>query len=59
MGRLCRRMGFAKEKDPVKVEHEMMEIVPREQWTHYGHLLICHGRAICKARKAMCEECPI
>jgi endonuclease-3 len=59
VGRLSRRMGFTPEMDPIKVEHRMMEIVPREMWTPYAHLLIDHGRAICTARKAMCSECPI
>lgn len=59
VGRLSRRMGFTRETDPVKVEHQMMEIVPRERWTDLGHLLICHGRAICTARKALCDQCPI
>jgi endonuclease-3 len=59
VGRLSRRMGFTKETDPVKVEHEMMEIVPREKWTEFGHLMISHGRAICQARSPKCDECPI
>lgn len=59
VGRLCRRMGFTKETDPVKVEHAMMEIVEREDWTLSNHLLIDHGRALCSARKPLCEDCPI
>lgn len=59
VGRLSRRMGFTRETDPVKVEHEMMKYVPREDWLLYSHLLIDHGRAICTARRAFCEECPI
>ncbi len=59
VGRLSRRMGFTREMDPVKVEHEMMAIVPRERWSDYAHLLIFHGRAICTARRAFCEECPV
>lgn len=59
IGRLSRRLGFTPETDPVKVEHEMMEIVPRDRWTEFGHILISHGRAICTARKALCDECPV
>ncbi len=59
VGRLSRRMGFTREKDPVKVEHELMEIVPREKWTELAHLFIYHGRAICDARKPLCEECQV
>jgi endonuclease III len=59
VGRLTRRLGFTKAADPVKVEHEMMEIVPREDWTLFAHLLIYHGRETCTARKALCDECPL
>jgi endonuclease-3 len=59
VGRLSRRLGFTAEQDPVKVEHELMEIVPRPRWTDYAHLMIDHGRAVCTARKAMCEECQV
>lgn len=59
VGRLCRRMGFTRETDPVKVEHQMMEIIDREDWTLSNHLLIDHGRNLCSARRPMCEECPV
>jgi endonuclease-3 len=58
-GRLARRMGFTRAKDPVKVEHDMMEVVLRKDWTLFGHLMIYHGRAICTARRAFCEKCPV
>lgn len=59
VGRLCRRMGFTRANDPVKVEHEMMEIIDREDWTLSNHLLIDHGRNLCSARRPLCEECPL
>lgn len=59
VGRLSRRIGFARHQDPVKVEYELMKLVPKEDWTIYSHLMIAHGRAICTARKAFCEKCPI
>lgn len=59
VGRISRRMGFTKSTDPVDVEHELMGIVEKKNWTIYSHLLIFHGRSICTARKAKCEECPI
>jgi endonuclease-3 len=59
VGRLCRRLGFTRQADPVKVEHAMMEYVPRGDWTLFSHLLISHGRAICTARKAFCGSCPV
>jgi endonuclease-3 len=59
VGRQARRMGFTKESDPVKVEKDLEAITPREHWTELAHLLIAHGRAICTARRAKCEECPV
>ncbi len=59
IGRLSRRLGFTRHLDPVKVEHEMMEIVPREDWTEFGHLLISHGRARCISRRPDCLRCEL
>lgn len=59
VGRLSRRLGFTDETDPVKVEMEMMKIVPESKWTEFGHLMISHGRAICVARKPLCSKCPV
>ncbi len=59
VGRLSRRMGFTRAQDPVKVEQEMEKIVPHEDWTLFSHLLIDHGRAVCSARKPLCEECTL
>ena len=58
VGRISRRMGFTRSVDPEEVEHELMELVEKRDWTIYSHLLIFHGRAVCTARKAKCEECP-
>ena len=49
----------SKQNDPVKVEQEMMKLVPRDDWTLFSHLLISHGRAICTARSPECEQCPL
>ena len=59
VGRLTRRMGFSRATDPVKLEHEMMKIVPRDSWVRFAHLLIAHGRAVCTARRADCDQCPV
>lgn len=59
VGRVSRRLGFTESVDPVDVEHELMEIVPKEDWILYAHLLISHGREVCTARKAYCEKCSI
>jgi endonuclease-3 len=55
--RLSQRLGLVKSKDPVKIERELMEIVPKEEWFSFPYLLQAHGRAICTARKPKCEEC--
>jgi endonuclease-3 len=57
--RLSRRLGLSENNDPVKLEFDLAEIVPKKNWILFSHLLIFHGRYICKARKPDCENCPI
>ena len=57
-GRIARRMGFTKNTDPVKVEHDLEKIIPRENQTRFCHQLVLHGRKYCMARKPLCSECP-
>lgn len=57
--RVSQRIGLTKKDDPVKIELDLMEIVPKEEWTHFSNLLIWHGRRTCIARKPLCEICPI
>lgn len=57
VGRLSRRLGLTAETDAVKVERDLMQIVPKKHWIDFSHRLIHHGRAICNARKPKCEEC--
>jgi len=59
IGRLARRFGWTTSEDPVKVEQDLMKITPQKDWLDLSHLLIYHGRAICLARKPLCEECPL
>jgi endonuclease-3 len=59
VARLSRRMGFTRAQEPEKIEAELMDLVPEEDWTAFAHLMIAHGRAICTARKALCDECPV
>ncbi len=55
--RLCQRMGLTKEDDPVKIEREIMELLPQEKWIAFSHQLIWHGRKVCKARSPQCGSC--
>jgi len=57
--RLSRRLGLSENRDAVKLEFDLAEIVPKKNWTLFSHLLILHGRNICKARKPDCANCPI
>ncbi|MFN2543499.1 MAG: endonuclease III [Actinomycetota bacterium] len=57
--RVSQRLGFTDQKDPDKIEQDLMGIVPREKWFSFTYVLIEHGRAICKAPTPRCEECPV
>jgi endonuclease-3 len=59
VGRLSRRLGWTTNTDPVKVEQDLMHIIPRSDWLDLSHLLIFHGRAICDARRPLCEQCTL
>ena len=55
--RLTGLLGLTRQTDPVKIEQEMMNIVPRDDWTWFSHTLILHGRAVCIARRPRCADC--
>jgi endonuclease-3 len=55
--RLSRRLGFTEEERPEKIEEDLMDLFPKKSWTPLSHLLIFHGRQVCKARKPRCREC--
>ena len=57
--RLSRRFGWTTHTDAAKVEQDLMRIVPKKDWFDLSHLMIFHGRAICVARKPLCEECAL
>jgi endonuclease-3 len=59
VGRLVRRWGWTGESDPVKIEHAVGELIPRNDWTTFSHQTIFHGRRICHARKPACGACPL
>lgn len=57
--RVSQRLGLAKGKTPEQVERQLMEIIPKGKWIESHHLLIHHGRHLCRARNPLCESCPL
>ncbi len=55
--RISNRLGLTEQNDPEKIEKDLEKLVPKKDWILFPHLIIWHGRAICKARKPLCEEC--
>jgi endonuclease-3 len=55
--RLSQRLALTKQEDPVKIERDLIKLVPREDWGRFPHLLIWHGRRVCVARMPRCEDC--
>lgn len=56
--RLANRLGWTNQQDPVKIEHDLVKIIPPTEWIDISHLLIFHGRTICKT-KPLCAQCPV
>jgi endonuclease-3 len=59
VARLSRRLGFTRRDDPVAIERDLQALFPRARWTPLSHLLIFHGRRVCKAPKPRCAECVV
>jgi endonuclease-3 len=59
VGRLSRRMGLTRMEDPEKVERDLMEVIPKKDWTIFSHRMIFHGRQVCDARKPKCDDCTL
>jgi endonuclease-3 len=57
--RISNRLGLTKESDPVKIEKDLMKIIPQEKWVLFSHQIIHHGRAVCVARNPKCADCGI
>jgi len=57
--RLSQRLGFTKQDDPVKIEQDLVKLVPRDDWPRFPHLMIWHGRRVCIARRPLCDDCVV
>ena len=57
--RVSNRLGFTTQSDPDKIEQDLMHLIPRERWFSFTYVLIDHGRALCIARRPLCEQCPV
>jgi endonuclease-3 len=57
--RLSRRLGWTRHEDPVAIERDLMKKIPRTDWIWISHALITHGRALCKAQRPLCADCPL
>ena len=57
--RVSRRLDLTKQSDPVKIERDLIKIIPQEKWILFSHQIIHHGRALCQARKPRCAECKL
>ncbi len=57
--RLSNKFGLTTEKDPVKIEQDLMKLIPKKNWIDFGHLLTLHGRYVCTARPHTCDNCPL
>jgi endonuclease-3 len=59
VARISRLLKLTNHKDPNKIEQDLMEVLPRDEWIDWSHMIILHGRAVCKARKPDCPNCPL
>jgi len=59
VARVSRRLGLTEEKDAAKIEQDLMEQIPKNEWVDFSHRMIHHGRRICAARKPKCAQCPM
>ena len=57
--RLSNKLGLTTNKDPVKIEQDLMKLIPKDKWIDFGNLLTLHGRYVCTARPHTCDHCPL
>ena len=59
VSRIAQRLDLTKETDPVKIEQELVKIIPQDRWIRFSHQIILHGRALCLARNPLCDKCDL
>ncbi|MBW2365991.1 MAG: endonuclease III, partial [Deltaproteobacteria bacterium] len=59
VGRIAGRLGLTENKAPVKIEFDLMKVIPEDDWSDFSLRLVYFGRAVCKARKPDCPSCPL
>jgi endonuclease-3 len=59
VGRLSKRLGLTTHNDPVKIERDLMALLPKREWVDFAHRMIAHGRQVCVARRPRCSKCPL
>ncbi len=59
VGRLSNRLGLTKHKDAIRIERDLIELVPQKSWINFSHAMIWHGRKVCNARKPKCSQCTL
>ena len=59
VARLSKRLGLTRHSDPVKIEQDLMQLLPKREWIDFSHRMIAHGRQVCIARKPKCDACPL
>ncbi len=59
VARLSHRLGLTRHSDPVKIERDLMALLPKREWVAFAHRMIAHGRQVCVARKPKCDVCPL
>ena len=57
--RLSQRLGLTEHEDAVKIERDLIAVLPKKEWIDFSHRLIWHGRRVCKARKPLCGQCAL
>ncbi len=57
--RIANRLGFSNEKEPEKIEKDLLKLIPKEYWKDVNHILIWHGRNICSSQSPKCDKCPL